>query len=462
MYEQHFGFRCRPFRNNADTRFFFAGGERGAVVASLRYAIASGEGMIKVVGEVGSGKTVISRTLAIQVSALADLVYLPNPSLTPDEVIRSIALELKLPVTDDAPPLQVQYLLQNHLLSLHGSGRHVVILVEEAQAMPRETLECVRLLSNLETEREKLVQIILFGQPELDKVLARNDLRQLRERISHAFYLEPLSLSDVRDYLNHRLHIAGYNGTRLFPDDVVAQIGRGARGSIRRINQIADKTLLAAFADGAARVSRKHSTQALADVICRNSFSKVRTQWPAITSAAAACALAIAVLSFSGGQNVALAKLGETPVAPVETAPISNEVTAQVPVPTPAPTTNNLTADNKNWAEKSNLDQFTILLITSHGENPVGFEKFEQLFKRQEFSSLAHKVRVYSGFDGARKIRVAAFDAYKKLADAKAAIESLPEELTRHKPYVVRLRTIVNRYGQAQTDKGLSVTSLAE
>lgn len=458
MYEQHFGFRCRPFRNNADTRFFFAGGERGAVVASLRYAIASGEGMIKVVGEVGSGKTVISRTLAIQVSALADLVYLPNPSLTPDEVIRSIALELKLPVTDDAPPLQVQYLLQNHLLSLHGSGRHVVILVEEAQAMPRETLECVRLLSNLETEREKLVQIILFGQPELDKVLARNDLRQLRERISHAFYLEPLGQNDVRDYLKHRLHIAGYNGPELFPAPVVNLIRRGARGSIRRINQIADKVLLAAFAEGASHVSRKHCRQALADVVCRNSFSKVFAQWPAVASSAAACALAIVVLSLSGGQSVALATLSEMPAVASSPARMDHAIAT----PAPLPVANNISTANNDWLEETKLNKFTIQLITRRGEDVVGFEKFEQLFKLQELVHLAHKVRVFSGYDGERKIRIATLDAYAKPSDARAAIESLPEELARYKPYVVRLRTIVNRYGRAQVEKRLSVTSLSE
>jgi len=461
VYEQHFGFSCRPFRNNADTRFFFPGGDRGAVVASLRYAITSGEGIVKVVGEVGSGKTIISRTLAVQLDGLADLVYLPNPSLTPDEVIHSIALELKLPVTPDASQLQVQYLLQAHLLSLHGAGRHVVVLIEEAQAMPRETLERVRLLSNLETERDKLMQIVLFGQPELDDVLARTDLRQLRERISHAFYLEPFSVNDVREYLNHRLHTAGYTGPRLFPEDVVVQIARGSRGSIRRINQIAEKTLLAAFAEGVLRVSRKHSKQALADDVCKTPFSRFVPTWPVLASSVAACAVATLVFSGVLSETVTPAPMSVANVAAVSAQPAAAPAPA-VALPASRSAAKSLLAANTDWQASANLDQFTIQLITANGADQVGFEKFEQLFKRQQVSELAPKVRVFSGFEGERNLRIATFNAYDQAAAARAAIESLPEELMRYKPYVVRLRSVVNRFGPAPVEKRLSVTSLSD
>lgn len=265
MYLDHFGLSAPPFRITPDPGLFFPGGDRGAVLQALRYAVSNGEGIVKVVGEVGSGKTMLCRMLHRELPESVEVVYLANPSLAPEEVLHAVAFELGLAPAGDTHRLEVMQALQRHLLERHGQNRRVVLFVEEAQGMPVATLEELRLLSNLETTTEKLLQIVLFGQPELDATLARHDLRQFRERITFSFDLKPLSRIEVRDYLLARLRACGYRMGELFSPAAVRAIAHHSEGLLRRINILADKALLAAFAAGSPRVERRHVEQAARD-----------------------------------------------------------------------------------------------------------------------------------------------------------------------------------------------------
>ena len=248
MYLEYFGLSKPPFRITPDTHVFFEGSDRGPTLHALIYAIQNGEGIIKVVGEVGTGKTMLCRMLPAKVSGDIDWVYLAYPNLSPEQILQEVARELHLDLDKYPDKLVVMRELQSALLERYANNRRVVVLVEEAQEMPLETLEELRLLSNLETDEHKLLQIVLFGQPELDEKLAARKIRQLRERITHSLYLPPLPLDDIHAYLNFRIRASGYTGPELFSRKVAKAIERYSHGLIRRINILADKALLTAYA----------------------------------------------------------------------------------------------------------------------------------------------------------------------------------------------------------------------
>ncbi len=265
MYNEYFGLEHTPFRLTPDTRLFYPGGGRGEVLDALIYAITSGEGIIKVVGEVGTGKTMLCRMLEERLPDTVDVVYLANPSLTPEDILHAIALELGLELDPSASRIQIMHSLQQALLDRHAHNRRVVALVEEAQSMPQDTLEEIRLLSNLETKSEKLLQIVLFGQPELDENLAAPEIRQLRERITHGFNLKILSPEETREYMEFRLRAAGYRGREAFSNKAYKVMHKASEGLTRRVNILADKSLLAAFADDTHDVSERHVKVAIQD-----------------------------------------------------------------------------------------------------------------------------------------------------------------------------------------------------
>ena len=265
MYYDHFGLSEPPFKITPNTDFFFSGGNRGPVLDALVYAITRGEGMVKVTGEVGSGKTMLFHMLQSRLPDHVESVYLANPSVGPEEVLHAIAFELQLGLDRKADHLEVMHALQDYLLSRYAEDRRVVVFIEESQSMPLATLEEIRLLSNLETRNDKLLQIVLFGQPELDDNLKLREIRQLRDRITHSFKLQPLSLEDTREYLNFRMRTAGYRGPELFSSGVVKQIAKASSGLTRRINLIADKALLAAFSENTHTIEPRHIKAALRD-----------------------------------------------------------------------------------------------------------------------------------------------------------------------------------------------------
>jgi MSHA biogenesis protein MshM len=265
MYYDHFGLKEPPFKITPNTEVFYTGGNRGAVLDALLYAILNGEGIIKVVGEVGSGKTMLCRMLQTILPERIESIYLANPSVAPEDVLHAIAFELQLKLPKNADRLKVMQVLQNHLLARHAAGKQVVIFVEEAQGMPLATLEEIRLLSNLETKHDKLLQIVLFGQPELDENLNQSNIRQLRERITHSFNLMPLSSKEIGEYLIFRLRSSGYFGPPLFNAAAVKKLANAANGLVRRVNILADKALLAAYSENQYLVTAKHVQAAISD-----------------------------------------------------------------------------------------------------------------------------------------------------------------------------------------------------
>ncbi len=265
MYYAHFGLKEPPFKITPNTEVFFTGGNRGAVLDALIYAITSGEGIVKVVGEVGSGKTMLCRMLQTILPDKIESIFLANPSVAPEDVLHAIAFELQLKLPKNADRLKVMQVLQTHLLARHAAGKQVVIFVEEAQGMPLATLEEIRLLSNLETKHDKLLQIVLFGQPELDENLNQANIRQLRERITHSFNLAPLQVKEIGEYLMFRLRAAGYFGPPMFTATAVKKLANAADGLVRRVNILADKALLAAFAENVYQVTPKHIQAAISD-----------------------------------------------------------------------------------------------------------------------------------------------------------------------------------------------------
>lgn len=265
MYEEYFGLDRPPFKITPDTSLFYDGGRRGDILGALVYAVHRGEGIIKVVGEVGSGKTMLCRMLQLELPESVEIVYIANPSVSPEDILFVIAHELSLNIDRESNKYEVMTMLQDYLLKKHMDSKQVVLFVEEAQGMPIETLEEIRLLSNLETDQDKLLQIILFGQPELDENLAKNSIRQLKERITHEFNLSPLSIDEIHSYLNFRMHEVGYTGPDLINQEIAKKISVFSGGLLRRINIIADKMMLAAFAEGTHSLTTKHVAVAVTD-----------------------------------------------------------------------------------------------------------------------------------------------------------------------------------------------------
>jgi MSHA biogenesis protein MshM len=249
MYLDHFQLADRPFRLTPDLAYRFAETSQTEALTTLEIALADGEGFIKVVGEVGLGKTLLCRMLLERLQAPFVTAWLPDPHLSPGTLRTALARDLGVDLPSRPTQQAVHELLQRHLAQQVADGKRPVLLIDEAQALPGSTLETVRLLTNLETERRKLLQVVLFGQPELDQRLARPDFRQLRQRITYSCRLQPLDRNGVADYIEHRLTQAGAR-RRLFTDAAVGRIARASRGVPRLVNVLADKALLSAYGRG--------------------------------------------------------------------------------------------------------------------------------------------------------------------------------------------------------------------
>ena len=266
MYAGHFGLREMPFTITPDTSFFFTHPVHQDALNTLLIAARMGEGFIKVTGEVGTGKTLVCRLFLAALEADGNVVtaYLPNPCLGPAALLGAILEELGVATPPGADQHVLLRALTGRLIDAHADGQRVVLCLDEVQAMPVETLEALRLLTNLETEKRKLLQIVLFGQPELDARLASPSVRQLLQRITFSCRLVPLSAAGVRAYLHHRLLVAGRDGS-LFSTAAQWYLAHASRGFPRLINILSHKALLAAFGEGQARVQWRHARAAAAD-----------------------------------------------------------------------------------------------------------------------------------------------------------------------------------------------------
>jgi MSHA biogenesis protein MshM len=265
MYLEHFGLREFPFAITPDTEFAYRAREYQAAMNVLRLALDSGEGFVKVTGEVGTGKTLLCRQLLASLPAGVVSAYVLNPRLSPCGLLRAIGDELGLPRRRGLDEHALYGVVEAELLRLTAQGQRVVLCIDEAQALSLDCLEALRLLSNLETGKRKLLQIVLFGQPELDARLAAGRIRSLASRIGFAARLEGLDLDDFHRYLRHRLQVAGWHGPLVFGRGARWLLWRASRGVPRRANILAHKTLMLAYGEGRHTVGWRQAWAALRD-----------------------------------------------------------------------------------------------------------------------------------------------------------------------------------------------------
>ncbi|KLV06412.1 MULTISPECIES: ExeA family protein [Photobacterium] len=264
MYQSHFGLTSAPFALTPNTRLFHALPPHLEAIETTLAALAMGEGIIQISGEVGTGKTLVCRMLINQLPTQFELAYLPTPARSGKELRIALARELALETDGDEALLADG--LQQALLARKAAGKTVVVLIDEAQALPDDALEVVRLLGNLETEQEKLLHIILLGQPELDTRLAQHHLRQFRQRITFRSCLRPLDLSETAAYIIHRLAASGCE-TELFHLAEIKAIWSASRGIPRLINQLCHKSLLAACSEQRQHIDRQDVLLAIRDTL---------------------------------------------------------------------------------------------------------------------------------------------------------------------------------------------------
>lgn len=277
-YVTYFGLREPPFGITPDTSFFYACRSTQEALNTLLVAVSNGEGFIKITGEVGTGKTLLCRKFLAALDAGWVSAYIPYPMLEPRGLLLAIAEELGVPIDTGADQHRLLKAITKCLLDLARLRKRVVLCLDECQAMPLETLEAVRLLTNLETEKRKLLHVVLFGQPELDRRLADPSIRQLLQRIGFQYTLKGLAKEEVGAYIAHRLAVAGYARGVMFSDSAVRALHRAGRGVPRLINMLAHKSLLLVFGQGADRVERSHVNVAVGDTPAAAPLT--RAWWP--------------------------------------------------------------------------------------------------------------------------------------------------------------------------------------
>ncbi|SHJ78824.1 MSHA biogenesis protein MshM [Malonomonas rubra DSM 5091] len=272
MYEQFFGLKEKPFSLTPDTEYFYRYSGHQEALNVLLVALRNGEGFVRVVGEVGTGKTLLCRQMLRILQDDCETVYLPNPLLTQLELYQAIASELQLDVPAAATVQHLNQHILEALIRLREQDRPLVVLIDEAQAMPFESLEALRLLSNIETEKEKLLHIFFFAQPEFEERLAERQLRQLQQRITFSYCLPPLNEEETAGYLQHRLQVAGHPDGLLFKPTAASLLHKESRGYPRLINLLAHKAMLAAYGKGRKKIDRRLVQMAIDDSRNKKNF----------------------------------------------------------------------------------------------------------------------------------------------------------------------------------------------
>ncbi|NOQ90365.1 MAG: AAA family ATPase [Gammaproteobacteria bacterium] len=453
MYQEHFGLNRPPFKITPDTSLFYEGNQRGAALDALLYAINSGEGIIKVVGEVGSGKTMLCRMLEVRLADDVDVIYIANPSLSPDNILHVIAHELHLDVSDEMSKVSVMQKIQAHLLKKHASNRQVVLFVEEAQSMPIETLEEIRLLSNLETDQHKLLQMVLFGQPELDEKLSQPHIRQLKERITHSFYLTPFLPDDTLQYLNFRLRTVGYRGPDIFTRKTASVVKRYSDGLTRRMNIIADKALLAAFSEGSHTVTPSHVKTAAKDSEFKNSAGNKKLWFITAVLFLLVCALVAGF--YIGQQNqsheVVQKVIDEKPydaglqdAKPSEVRPVQVEVL--LPEKNHEIVTNKVSSllderlkQTQQWLDDAVSRHYSIQLFMARTSNA---DKIEGFLLNVPETLDYNKIYIYETVVSGREWYSALYDDFAIQDNAIKKLDALPASLKASDPYLRRVHAL--------------------
>ena len=264
MYESHFGFTELPFCLTPDTQFFLKSKWHGEATAVLDVCIAQREGFIKITGEVGTGKTMLCRKMLDSLPADFVPIFIPNPYLTAEGLFHAIAHELGIRVNEDNTHVLLK-IIEEELVQLNILGHKVILVVDEAQSMPAQTLEALRLITNLETKKIKLLQVVLFGQPELDVILQQPALRQLLQRITFSYCLRTLDYKSTENYIYHRLEKAGYKGITFFDKKAIRIIYLASAGTPRLINVLSHKALMCAYGKKQIKVDKHCANMAVDD-----------------------------------------------------------------------------------------------------------------------------------------------------------------------------------------------------
>src|SRR5262245_57993244 len=338
MYTGFFGLREKPFSLAPDPRYLFLSASHREARAHLLYGIEEGEGFIEVIGQVGTGKTTLCRTLLDRIGSDAEIAYIFNPSPSEVELLAAINREFGLP-TAVRTRTDLLDSLNQFLVEKNAAGRRVLLVIDEAQNLDPAVLEQVRLLSNLETDRAKLLQIVLIGQPELEENLSRSDLRQLRQRITVRWSLRALSRAEVAEYVEHRLRVAGLADPQLFTSGGLRALTRSSRGIPRLINALADRALLAAYTEGRREIDARLVRRAARELPATELGG-----WRAATGLRRGLAAGLVVAGIGAGflataflprarPSVAPAP-APAPAAAVQPAPVS-AISPLVPMPLP-------------------------------------------------------------------------------------------------------------------------------
>ena len=273
MYLAHFGLNESPFGITPDTSFFFSTSRYQEALNTLLIAARTGEVFIKITGEVGTGKTLLCRKFMASLGDEFNIAYIHNPNLEPQALLMALTEELGMSINLAAGQHHLLKSINSVLLEFSRQNKRVLICIDEAQAMPLKTMEALRLLTNLETEKSKLLQVVIFGQPELDVKLSHDSMRQLKQRINFDYVLNTLTHDELHSYLNHRLRVAGYQGGRVFSQGALSAMRNKTQGVPRLVNVLAHKSLMLAYGKGRATVERADVMAAAADTSATRSLS---------------------------------------------------------------------------------------------------------------------------------------------------------------------------------------------